>query len=447
LRYLPHTDDDVRSMLASIGVESVEALFKSIPDHLKVKGLLDLPPALTEPELRRELERLAGPAPLPTFIGAGAYPHVVPIAVEQLLLRSELYTAYTPYQPEVAQGTLQSMFEFQTMVAELLGLDVANASMYDGASATGEAVLMALRLSKKRDKVVVSSAVHPEYREVTRTLSAAVCGEFVEVPRDDKSGGTDLAALAAAAKNAAVVVVQSPNFLGVVEEGKKIAQIAKDAGALLVVAVPEVMSLGLFEPPGAYGADIATGEGLGYGVGVQIGGPACGLFAAREEYVRQMPGRLVGETIDSEGQRGFVLTLSTREQHIRREKATSNICTNQGLLALGFAMHMALLGKRGLVAAARQNLARVLHVKEAIASLGFKPRFSGSVFNEVAYRVPGGDADAVVRAATDEGVVPGLALGRFHSDLKDTLLLCTTEVHSKGEVTKLVEALRKAVSL
>ena len=447
MRYLPHTDEDVRQMLSDIGVSSITDLFAGIPEHLRVQGLLKLPPALPESRLRRELERLAGPPMGPQFLGAGAYPHDVPAAVEQLLLRSELYTAYTPYQPEIAQGTLQSMFEFQTMVSELLGLSVANASMYDGASATAEAAMMALRLAKKRTKIVVASTVHPEYSEVVHTFVKQAGHTVQVIGREEGSGRTDLVALAAAAKDAAAVIVQTPNFYGIAEDGPAIAKVARDAGALLIVTVPEVMSLGLFEPPGAWGADIATGEGLGYGVGVQIGGPACGLFACRSDYVRNMPGRLVGETVDQDGRRGFVLTLSTREQHIRREKATSNICTNQGLLALGFAMHMALLGKQGLVAAARQNLARALHVKKELASAGVTPRFAGPHFNEVAYKLPRGKTAAeVVDAVMHEGVVAGLDLGRFDTSLSDTLLVCTTEVHAPEDVDRLIAGIRKAVS-
>lgn len=445
MRYLPHTEEDIQSMCRAIGVSSVERLFDSIPESLRLQRPLQLPRALSELELKKELERLAGPPLGPQFIGAGAYPHTVPIAVEQLLLRSELYTAYTPYQPEVAQGTLQSMFEFQTMVAELLGMDVSNASMYDGASSTAEGVLMALRVAKKRDKIVLSTGVHPEYREVVRTFVASGGHPVVEVGRDESTGRTDLAALNAAAKDAAVIVIQTPSFQGIVEDGRAIAAIAQQTGALLLVAVPEVMSLGIFEPPGAYGADIATGEGLGYGVGLQIGGPACGLFAARQAHVRQMPGRLVGETIDADGDRGYVLTLSTREQHIRREKATSNICTNQGLLALGFAMHMALLGKQGLVATARQNLARALYLKQALGAQGIKPRFSGPHFNEVAYRLPVKDAAKVVDRLAGDGMAAGLGLGRFDASLSDTLLICTTEVHAREDVDRLVTALGKAV--
>jgi len=448
LRYLPHTDDDIRQMLSAIGVSSMTDLFSSIPEPLRTKGLLKLPPALNEPQLRRELERLAGPTPGPQFLGAGAYPHAIPAAVEQLLLRSELYTAYTPYQPEVAQGTLQSMFEFQTMVSELLGLGVANASMYDGASATAEAAMMALRIAKKRTKVVVSGALHPEYREVVETFLGAGGHETSLVARDDVTGRTNLDALRSAAAGAAAIIVQTPNFFGIAEDGPAIGQIARETGALLIVAVPEIMSLGVFDPPGSYGADIATGEGLGYGVGVQIGGPACGLFAARPDYVRNMPGRLVGETVDLDGQRGYVLTLSTREQHIRREKATSNICTNQGLLALGFAMHLALLGKQGLITAARQNLARALFLKKELGQLGLVPRFSGSHFNEVAYKLPRGveAARVVDSVVASHGVVAGLDVGRFDSGLGDTLLVCTTEVHDHNDVDRLIDGLRKAVA-
>ena len=446
MRYLPQTPDDIRAMLERIGVDSIDALFSGVPDEIKISGPLNLPPALTEPELRREMSRLAGPPPGPTFLGAGAYPHEVPAAVEQLLLRSELYTAYTPYQPEVAQGTLQSMFEFQTIVAEIFDLDVANASMYDGASSTAEAVLMAQRISRKRSKVVLSGGLHPEYAEVTCTFSRHTTDSIVTVGRDEVTGATDLEALAKAAVDAACIVVQTPNFYGVTEDGRAIAKIAADTGALLIVAVPEILAMGLFEPPGAFGADIAVGEGLGYGVGVQVGGPACGLFAAKQAYLRQMPGRLVGETVDSDGHRGYVLTLSTREQHIRREKATSNICTNQGLLALGFAMHLALLGKQGFVHAARQNLARALRTKERLGALGLKPRFGGPHFNEVAYRVPGGDADALQAAVIEaNGVVAGLPMGRFDEALKDTLLVCTTEYHCPDDLDQLVAGIEKAL--
>jgi glycine dehydrogenase subunit 1 len=447
LRYLPHTPEDIQEMLKDIDAPSVASLFSSIPAELQVKGHLDLMPALAEPDLRRHLERLAGPITGPQFIGAGAYPHAVPAAVEQLLLRSELYTAYTPYQPEVAQGTLQSMFEFQTMVAELMGLDVANASLYDGATATAEAVLLGLRVARKKNKVVLSGALHPEYREVVATFTKAQDAPVVTVGRDPVTGRTDLAQLAAELRDAGVLVIQSPNFYGVAEDGPAIAKLARDAGVVFIVAVPEVLSLGLYTPPGAYGADVATGEGLGWGVGVQIGGPACGLFACRQDYLRQVPGRLVGETVDSEGQRGYVLTLSTREQHIRREKATSNICTNQGLLALAFAMHVALLGKQGFVAAARQNMARAQHVEKALAGMGIRRKFTGPYFNEVAYALPKGmKAGALVQAIADrDGLVAGLDLGRFDPALDDTLLVCTTEVHDKADVEKLIGAIAREV--
>lgn len=433
-------------MLDAIGVKSVDDLFCGVPENIKVQGLLDLGPALSEPELRREMMRLAGPTPGPTFLGAGAYPHVVPIAVEQLLLRSELYTAYTPYQPEVAQGTLQTMFEFQTMVAELLGLDVANASMYDGASGTAEAVLMALRIARKKTKVLVSQTVHPEYRETIATL-AKLAGEVIEIPFDATTGQTDLKALEAAADDAAVIVMQAPNFFGLVEDGRAIAEIAQNKGALLVSTVPEILSLGLFESPGAYGADIATSEGLGYGVGVQVGGPACGLFAAKQKFLRQLPGRLIGETVDEDGLRGYCLTLSTREQHIRREKATSNICTNQGLLALGFAMHVALLGKRGFVRNARQNLARALRVKARFAELGIHPRYEGAHFNEVAYRIPKMSAQALQdRVLEVSEITVGLPLGRFYGpEFEDTLLVCTTETHCPEDIEDLISSVEKVI--
>ena len=447
MRYLPQTEHDIKYMLKTIGVDSVEDLFRGVPDELILKEPLNLPPALSEPELRREMLRLAGPTPGPTFLGAGAYPHSVPAAVEQLLLRSELYTAYTPYQPEVSQGTLQTMFEFQTMVCELLGLDVANASLYDCASSTAEAVLMALRIARKRGKVVLCQTVHPEYRETTETFARTAADEIITVPYNAETGQTDLIALEKAADNAAAIVMQSPNFFGLMEDGRAIAKIAQEKGALLISAVPEILALGLYESPGAYGADISTSEGLGYGVGVQVGGPACGLFAAKQQFLRQLPGRIVGETVDSEGHRGYVLTLSTREQHIRREKATSNICTNQGLLALGFAMHLALLGKQGFVRNARQNMARALRIKARLAEIGITPKYEGAHFNELAYKIPNmSAAELQSRVLEEDNVVAGLPVGDFYGpEFDDTLLLCTTEVHSPEDIERLLSAIEKVV--
>ena len=447
MRYLPQTEHDIKYMLKTIGVDSVGDLFRGVPDELILKEPLNLPPALSEPELRREMLRLAGPTPGPTFLGAGAYPHSVPAAVEQLLLRSELYTAYTPYQPEVSQGTLQTMFEFQTMVCELLGLDVANASLYDCASSTAEAVLMALRIARKRGKVILCQTVHPEYRETTETFARTAADEIITVPYNAETGQTDLVALEKAADNAAAIVMQSPNFFGLMEDGRAIAKIAQEKGALLISAVPEILALGLYESPGAYGADISTSEGLGYGVGVQVGGPACGLFAAKQQFLRQLPGRIVGETVDSEGHRGYVLTLSTREQHIRREKATSNICTNQGLLALGFAMHLALLGKQGFVRNARQNMARALRIKARLADIGITPKYEGAHFNELAYKIPNmSAAELQSRVLEEDNVVAGLPVSDFYGpEFDDTLLLCTTEVHSPEDIERLLSAIEKVV--
>jgi len=370
--------------------------------------------------------------PVP-FLGAGAYPHHVPSAVDQILLRSEFYTAYTPYQPELAQGTLQAIFEFQTFVSLLTGLPVANASMYDGATSAAEAALMALRIKKGRRQVVVSRAVHPSYRAVLKTYLTAADTELTEVPYDSKTGETDLAELRrAVGSNTALVLLQSPNFFGVIESMRQSAEIAHSAGALLCAAATEALSFGLLASPGDAGADIAVGELQSFGNGMSFGGPGLGFFAGKEEFLRQFPGRLVGETVDLDDKRAFVLTLSTREQHIRRENATSNICTNHGLCALGATVHLALLGRTGLRELALLNYRRARYAREKLGKL----RFSGHTFNE--FVIEGGDLDRA-RAA---GVTPGLQLGDHYPELTGQLLVCVTELHDRQAIDGLAKALR-----
>jgi glycine dehydrogenase subunit 1 len=443
LRYHPHTAEDVRQMLDACGAKSVEDLFRSIPEKLRLRRPLDVPPPADEVSLLSEMRRLAARNQVdhPPFVGAGAYPHHVPPAVDQLVLRGEFFTAYTPYQPEVAQGTLQALFEWQTYVCLLTGLEVANGSMYDGATSTAEAVLMATRLTE-RSRVVVSAAVHPEYRKVLATYLASTGDELVTVPYGP-DGRTDLAALRAAVDaRTAAVVIGYPNFFGVVDALPEAAAAARQAGAIAISVTAEAVALGLLQAPGVLGADVATGTFQSFGNPVSFGGPAPGFFATREAHLRQMPGRIAGATVDKAGRRGFVLTLSTREQHIRREKATSNICTNSGLTALAATIHLSLLGRKGLAHLARLNYARGRQLRDAMQRAGFAPVFSGPTFNETAFAV--GDAEAVVERLAGRGLAAGVPLARWYPDdprMKGALLSVATEVHAP----ELIELLAQSV--
>jgi len=444
LRYHPHTPDDVRRMLEACGAKSVDDLFRSIPEAIRLRRPLEVPQAADEVSLLAEFRALAARnrTEHPPFIGAGAYPHHVPPAVDQLLLRGEFFTAYTPYQPEVSQGTLQALFEWQTFVCLLTGLDVANASMYDGATSTAEAVLMATRLTDRK-RVVLSAAVHPEYRKVISSYLASTGDEVVVVPYGE-DGRTDLAELRKAVDSrTAAVVVGYPNFFGVVEALPQVSSLAREAGALTVSVTAEAVSFGLLAAPGALGADIATGTLQSFGNPLNFGGPAPGFFATREANIRQMPGRIAGATVDKLGRRGFVLTLSTREQHIRRDKATSNICTNSGLTALAATIHLSLLGKSGLSRLARLNFARGKALRQAMRKAGFGPRFSGPTFNEAVFEV--GDAEAVIERLAKRGIGAGVALGRiFPGDpkMKGALLSVATEVHTPELIELFAESVR-----
>jgi len=432
LRFHPHSPEDVRQMLGAIGAESLEQLFRSIPESLRLRRPLEVPAAADEIALLAELRRLAARNAVehPPFVGAGAYPHHVPPAVDQLLLRGEFFTAYTPYQPEVSQGTLQALFEWQTFVTLLTGLEVSNASMYDGASATAEAALMATRLTGRK-RVVVSAALHPAYRAVLDTYLASTGDEIVTVPYGE-DGRTDLAALARAVDGeAAAVILGYPNFFGVVDALPEAAALARKAGAVPVAVTNEPVAFGLLEAPGKLGADVAVGTMQSFGAGLQFGGPAAGFLAVREAFVRQMPGRVCGATLDKQGRRGFVLTLSTREQHIRRDKATSNICTNAGLMALAATIHLAFLGRKGLARLARVNFERARLLRDAMRRAGFGLRFSGPAFNEMAFEV--GDAEAVVARLARRGIAAGAPLGRWYPDdarMRGALLCVATELHT-----------------
>lgn len=449
MRYLPHTQEEIRAMLQRIGVSAIDDLFAPIPDALRA-GELALEPQLDESRLMTHLESLAarnGAAGMLSFLGAGMYDHHIPPAMDQLLLRSEFYTAYTPYQAEVSQGTLQSIFEFQTMVCELFGMEVANASMYDGGSATAEAVLMARRVTK-RDHAVLSSAVHPHYVETVRTYLRASDDNDpkMDVVGVDPSGRTDIGAVRDALRDdTAVVVVQYPNFLGCVEDLRELAALAHEKGALFVVANAEPYALSLLEAPGACEADICIGEGQALAVPPQLGGPGVGLFACRQKYVRQMPGRLVGQTVDQDGERGFVLTLSTREQHIRRERATSNICTNHGLIALAFAIRTAMLGRTGFEAAGHSCLSRAEYFKKRIATTeGFELPYPSPTFNEVTVRRTEGAAAPLLASLAAQGILAGIDLGTFDKAWEKDFLVAFTERHAKEDIDRLVSALASA---
>jgi len=445
MRYLPHTTQDIREMLEKIGVKNTDELFVEIPEPLRLKRPLNLDAALSEPELAREMERLAGSAATTTntlsFLGGGAYPHFIPAAIDQLVLRSEFTTAYTPYQPEISQGTLQAIFEFQTMICQLTGMDVANASLYDGASACAEGALMAMRATR-RNKVLLSAGLHPEYRETVATYCRYLDAELVEVPLA-QDGRTDTAALAKLLDDqTAALIVGYPNFFGVVEDLAVLSEAAHACGARLVASVQEPIALGVLKSPGELGADIVAGEGQSFGIPVGFGGPYLGFFAARQKDVRSMPGRLVGETIDQSGERGFVLTLATREQHIRREKATSNICSNQGLCALTATIYMALLGKQGLKEVAQQNFAKASYARQAITALpGFSLLHTATTFNEFVVECPQ-DAEQLLGKLEQQDILAGIPLSRYLPEKPNALLVCVTETHSRADIDRLVAALK-----
>ncbi|MBB6249730.1 aminomethyl-transferring glycine dehydrogenase subunit GcvPA [Nitrospirillum iridis] len=444
MRYLPLTEADRREMLAAIGAPSVDALFGDVPLAARLdQPIAGLAPHQGELQVERALSRLAArnvPAgSCPSFLGAGAYRHHVPAAVDQLLTRGEFLTSYTPYQPEVTQGTLQYLFEFQTQVALITGMDVANASMYDGATACAEAVLMANRVTR-RNRAVLSGGLHPHYREVTATTTGVLGVDLVTLPADPK-GIEDLTA--AIDDKTSCVVVQNPTLFGHVADLTPLAEACHAKGALLVVVVTEVVSLGLMPSPGSMGADIVVAEGQSIGNGLNFGGPYLGLFATRDKFVRQLPGRLCGETVDADGKRGFVLTLSTREQHIRREKATSNICTNSGLCALAFTMHLSLLGEVGFTGLAQLNHAKAVQLADKLAAAGVTVANDG-FFNEFTVKVDG-DAAALVDRLADEPLLAGVPVSRFYpgqADLAGLLLVAVTETTTEDDMDALVNALK-----
>lgn len=452
MRYLPLTDTDRTAMLATIGAGSIDDLFVDVPEAARLDGPIHgLPNHASELSVERHMTKLARQnmvaGEVPFFLGCGAYRHHVPASVDHLIQRGEFLTAYTPYQPEIAQGTLQMLFEFQTQVARLLGTDVANASMYDGSTACWEAVTMARRVTK-RAKAIFSGGVHPHYVSVATTM-AKYTGDVVETRLPTLTAEPDTADLIAAIDgDTSCVVVQYPDILGRIGDLSELAAACQANKALLIAVVTEPVALGAIKSPGEMGADIVVGEGQSIGVGLQFGGPYVGLFGCKEKYVRQMPGRLCGETVDAEGKRGFVLTLSTREQHIRREKATSNICTNSGLCALAFSIHMTLLGEKGLRDLAAINHAKACATADRLAKVPGVEVVTGAFFNEFTVKLSK-EARPIVRALADRGVLAGVSLGRLYPGvdaLENGLVVAVTETVTDEDIDALATALEEALA-
>lgn len=437
-------------ILKAIGAGSVEDLLKGLPAASRVSGGLDLPPGLSEQELKGLLTRLAGknagPSEFSSFLGAGAYNHYIPSVVDHLISRSEFSTAYTPYQPELSQGTLQAVYEYQTLVCQLTGMDVANASLYDGATSTAEAALMAMRITG-RPGVVLSGALHPEYRDVVKTYFKNAPERVTEIPFCTETG-TTLAAAAAqyCGPETACLVVQHPNFFGSLEEAGELAEVVHAQGGLLIVVVTEPVSLGLLKPPATFKADIVVGENQSFGNPLNYGGPYLGFMAATDEFVRQMPGRLVGETVDNKGRRAYCLTFATREQHIRRERATSNICTNHALNALAAAVFIISLGRSGLKNLASHNLLKAAYLKEKLASIdGVRVGFTAPTFNEFTIKIESGAEDALKRLLKKK-IIGGFPLGRFYPGLSKYLLITATEMNTREDIDRFVLELERVLS-
>ncbi|UCG32156.1 MAG: aminomethyl-transferring glycine dehydrogenase subunit GcvPA [Phycisphaerales bacterium] len=445
MRYTQLTDNDLKTILNTIGVRSIDDLFAVIPADQRLKGKLGLPAGLSEMELLAELDRLAAANQAcdrqVCFLGAGAYDHYIPTAVDALAGQSSFVTAYTPYQAEASQGSLQAFYEFQTFICQLTGMDVANASLYEGATATAEAVIMARNINR-RDKVVVSAGINPDYLRVLRTYFSCLSLELVTCPL--RGGLTDMEALSGLADDrTSSVVVQSPNFFGCVEELQKAADLAHRAGGLSI-GVFDPIACAILKPPGALGADIAVGEGQPLGIPMSLGGPYLGLLAARQQHLRKMPGRMIGMTSDAAGKPAYTLTLQTREQHIRREKATSNVCTNQGLVALRATVYMALMGRSGLTKVASLCLEKAHYAARQIASLdGYSLRFGAPFFREFVVRTDR-DVDSVLEHCRTRSILAGVPLGQWFDDMKDCFLVAVTEKRSKEQIDALADALSRA---
>lgn len=440
MRYLPHTKEEIEEMLAVTGHGQLEDLFAHVPEDCRYQGDMAIPGPLSEWAISDHFQNLAAnirsSSTRAVLLGAGSYSHHIPEIVSSLMSRSEFLTAYTPYQPEMAQGTLQGIFEYQTLTARLLGMEVANASMYDGASALAEALLMTLRIARKQHTIAISSAIHPHYREVVRSYLQAGPFKIVELPVG-ADGCTDLSSLQEI-DDLAGVALQSPNFFGMIEDLERAAQEIHSADALFVSCFTEAFAYGFLRNPGASGADIVCGEGQSFGMPPSFGGPGLGMFACRKKHQRNMPGRLVGETVDLDGKRGWVLTLSTREQHIRREKATSNICSNQGICALTAAAYMASLGGTGLRRVAKLNYDKAAYLKDQLIHVGAQPLFSGPTFNEFVLSFPQ-DFEPIRKRLLDKDIIAGIDLGRFYEEYQGAYLFCVTETVSKTVLDEIIK--------
>ena len=442
IRYLPHTEEDIRKMMDAIGIKKVEDLFQTLPKEYRLSKPLNLPEPLSETDLLRHLQELQSPV-ISSFLGAGAYRHFIPTVVPNLVSRSEFYTAYTPYQPEISQGTLQAIFEYQTLMCQLTGMEVSNASLYDGASGLAEAVLMANRITRRK-KVLLSQAIHPEYRRVIQTYIDPDQQEIVFIPYQEEGRTDEKILFDLLHEDVSAVVIQSPNFFGVIEDLQPIGGKVHGIGGLMIVGFSEAIAYGILQPPGEMGADIVAGEGQSLGIPVSYGGPYLGVFTTQERFIRNMPGRLVGETVDLEGKRGFVLTLATREQHIRRERATSNICTNEGLCALISTVFLSCLGKEGLKELAMMNLSKTEYAKKAVSKIhGYKLNFNGPTFNEFVLQMEK-EPEKVLEKLKKGKILGGLSLGKYYSDLDHHLLVTVTEMNRKEEIDQWAEALEKA---
>ncbi|MBW2975120.1 aminomethyl-transferring glycine dehydrogenase subunit GcvPA [Candidatus Woesearchaeota archaeon] len=445
MNFIPNTDEDRKSMLKEIGIETISGLFSDIPSKLLLNENLNIPKGLSEPELKLLLKQISkkNNVDFSYFLGAGAYNHFIPSVVNHIISRSEFYTAYTPYQPEISQGMLQAIYEYQSMICSLTGMDVANASMYDGASALAESCIMASNITRKR-KILISRAVHPHYREVVQTYCKAHGFSLSEV--DIKEGVTSIDKLKESiSDDTAAFLVQSPNFLGCIEDLDQIEGIVHSSKALLNVCVTDPTSLGILKSPGAFKADIVVGEGQSFGNSISFGGPYLGMMAAKKEYVRQMPGRIVGATLDKDGKKGYILNLQAREQHIRREKASSNICSNEALNALAATVYLSAMGKDGLKKVSRLCLQKAHYLSDSLNKIGIQTIFSSPFYNEFAVKV--NDAEKANSELLKNRIIGGLSLGKYYPELDNCLLFCVTEMNTKEEMDKVVGILKNEADL